>query len=72
MMIVAIVTLYFSYPAASDDKKMGPENKQMAPIIDNKSVQANDISNGDVKPSEIRDDIRDNDKSNKNEVRLNS
>lgn len=59
--IVAIsLGIYFSYPATSDDIKIGTKEKQLAPIIDNTSVQANDVKNGAANPSIINSEERDN------------
>ena len=72
MMIVSIVTLYFSYPAVSDDKKTGPEKKQLLPIIDDsESFPTNNVRNDDMKQSKMRDYKNGNDVSNINEVRPN-
>ena len=60
--IVAIsLGIYFSYPATSDDIKIGTKEKQMAPIIDdNESVPANDVKNGAAKQPSINTEESDN------------
>ena len=60
--IVAIsLGIYFSYPATSDDIKIGTKEKQMAPIIDdNESVPANHVKNGAPKQPSINTEESDN------------